>query len=154
MGLIGHDDEALDVGNLVGDRLQQGHEHRVDTDEAVFGMVDDVHDLLGEQPRIDRMTHVSAAADAVVNLEVAVVIPGERCDAVALLYAEFCQRVSEPSRTRHGFADRVAMPRIVGGNRDYLAIAVEFFGMLRYRGDKQLRLHHQTFHDGMSLLFY
>jgi hypothetical protein len=45
------------------------------------------------------------------------------------------------------------MPRIIGGNRDYLAVTVEFFGMLRYRGDKQLPLHHQTFHDGMSLLF-
>jgi hypothetical protein len=44
------------------------------------------------------------------------------------------------------------MPRIVYRDRDYLAITVKSFGVLRYRGDKQLRLHHQTFHDGLSWL--
>jgi hypothetical protein len=44
------------------------------------------------------------------------------------------------------------MPRVICRNRDDLAIAVESFSMLRDRGDQQRGIHHQTFHDGMSLL--
>ena len=59
---------------MLGNALDDRHEHRVDEDILVLGMTDDVGDLLGEQARVDGMGHVAGAADAVVGLEVAVVV--------------------------------------------------------------------------------
>ena len=55
---------------------------------AILGVVDDVGDLVGEQARIDGVTDRADAGDAVVQLEMAVVVPGERRDALALADAE------------------------------------------------------------------
>ena len=63
--------------------LHQRQEHRIDEQPGVLGVVDDEGDLLREQARIDGVADRADAGDAVVELEMAVVVPGERRDAIA-----------------------------------------------------------------------
>ena len=63
--------------------LDQRHEHRIEEQPAILGVIDDVDDLLFEQPRIDRVADEAGAGHAVVDLEVPEVIPGQRGDAIA-----------------------------------------------------------------------
>ena len=58
-------------------------------------MVDDVDDLLGEQPGVDRMADRSHTGDTEVKLHVAVAVPCQRGDAVAPLDPELGQRVGQ-----------------------------------------------------------
>ena len=59
-------------------------------------MVDDVGELLVEQADVERVQHRPDARDREVELEVALVVPGERPDPVALLDAEPAERAREP----------------------------------------------------------
>ena len=51
-------------------------------------VVDDVGDLLGEQADVQRVQHRADAGHGEIQLEVALVVPGERADAVARLDAQ------------------------------------------------------------------
>ena len=75
--------------------LDQIDEGGIEEHEAVFGVIDDVDDLLDEQARVDGVAHRAHAGDAVVQLEMAVAVPGQRRDAVARFDAERDQRVGE-----------------------------------------------------------
>ena len=78
--------------------LDQRQEREVEEDQPVAGMVDDVGELVVEQPRVDRVDDRAHPRYAVVELEVAITIPGERSDAVARSDAQPGQRVGEPAR--------------------------------------------------------
>ena len=85
-------------------------------------MLDDVLDLLREQARIDRVQDVARARDAVVELEVPVVVPGERADAIRFLHSEFPQCVRYLRRAGKSVAVGVTMARIVGHHGHDLAL--------------------------------
>ena len=55
---------------------------------AVLGVVDDVGQLLGREPDVERVQHGPHAGDGEIGLEVALVVPAEGADAVARLDAE------------------------------------------------------------------
>ena len=59
--LIGHDDDTLDVLEGLRQRFDQRHDQRIDKQIAVFGVVDEVGDLLGIEARIDGMTDDAAS---------------------------------------------------------------------------------------------
>src|SRR5215472_3228713 len=75
--------EAAALGKLRRQALDQRNKGRVDKEEAVGGMVDDVDDLVIKQPRVDRVTNRTDARDAVIQLQVAEGIPGEGAYPVA-----------------------------------------------------------------------
>ena len=75
--------------------LQQRHQRVVDEDDLVLGVVDDVGQLLLEQADVERVQHRAGAGHREVQLEVALVVPGERADAVARLHAEPAERARE-----------------------------------------------------------
>src|SRR6266850_2824631 len=54
---VGHRDEGLDALELRPQLLDQRRERRVEEKYLVFRVVRDVGDLVGEEPRIDRMDH-------------------------------------------------------------------------------------------------
>ena len=83
-GGVAQRDPVFDGRALGPDRLDDGQEGHVETQHLVFGMVGDQGHLLGDQPRVDGVHHPAAAADAVVQLEVAVTVPGQRGHAVTL----------------------------------------------------------------------
>ena len=66
---------------------------RVAADEVeehglVLGVVDDEHDLIVEEARIDGVADRAHAGDGIIEFEMAMVVPGERRDAIALRDAE------------------------------------------------------------------
>ena len=67
---------------------QQRDERGVDDDAAVLGVVDDVGQLLGREPDVERVQHRSHGGDGEIRLEVALVVPAEGADAVTLLDAQ------------------------------------------------------------------
>jgi hypothetical protein len=83
VGGIGQHDVALDGRQPLLQPLHQRHEGEVEEEQPVLGVVDDVDDLLVEEPRVDRVIDRADAGDAVPGLEMPPGVPGERRDAVA-----------------------------------------------------------------------
>ncbi len=77
-GAVRHRHPALDALARRGEFLRERRERQVEKDVAVLRVVDDEHQLLRKEPRIDRVDHGAHAGDAVVELEVAEAVPGER----------------------------------------------------------------------------
>ncbi len=75
---------------------EDGHEGGVDEDHPVLSMVDDVCELLREQADVERVQHRARAGDREVELEVALVVPGERPHAVSLADAETGEHACQP----------------------------------------------------------
>ena len=78
------DDEALDRRQLVGEGGEQVDQQLVDEEEAIFGVVDDEGDLVGEEPDVHRVQHRAHAGDGEVGGEVVGVVPAEGADDVAV----------------------------------------------------------------------
>ena len=100
-------------------------------------MVEDVGDLFGEQPRVQRMQHRAHAGDGVVQLEVPEIIPGHRRDAVARPDPGRGERVSELARAPEDVGVGAAMTRMIGGHRDDLGRGVDSLGVPQDRGDRE-----------------
>ncbi len=96
--LVGEDHVALDLRQLVGDLLQQRHEGKVHHHHAIFGVIDDVDDLVREQARIDGVIDRAGAKDAVPGLQMPPGVPGERADPVAFLDAVLHQALRDLER--------------------------------------------------------
>ena len=135
MRLVRQYDKSLDAFELPGEFLQQRHEHRIDKNVPVFGVVDDEGDLLGEQPRIDRMADITGAADAIINLQVPIVVPGERGHPVAPFQAEAVERGRKLFCPPDGIADRITVSGVVHRNRHDFAIGMKTRGVLGNRGN-------------------
>ena len=108
---VAQDHIALDPGQLVLDRFQQGHEGQVEEDEPVFRVVDDIFQLIVKQPRIDRMAHSPDAGNGEIELVVPVAVPGECGDPVAKLHAERLQRIAELFDPSMGIRIGIAVDR-------------------------------------------
>jgi hypothetical protein len=109
-------------------------------------MIDDELELLGEQPRIDGMQDRAHARDGVVQLEVPVIVPGQRGDAVAGLHPGSPERVGQLACAAEDFAPVGAVPGIVKGDRDDLAVGVVPLCKPHDLGDEQRCIHHQAMH--------
>jgi hypothetical protein len=123
------------------DQRQEGH---VEAQHLVFGVVGDVGDLVGVQARVDGVQHRAHAADRVVQLHVAVAVPGQRGHAVAA--------TSRPARPAPWpWARRERGQLLVGGAvdvafdaaRDDLAFAVVVPLGVHEQGGNQQRLLHE-----------
>ena len=112
--LVGHDDKTLDIWDVVRDRLEQRHEHDVGKDPAILGMVDDENQLLREQSRVDRVADVARPADAVIGLDVPVVVPCKRRDSVARIRTQPGERIGELPGAIDTIPIGITMTRIVG----------------------------------------
>ena len=121
--VVGEDHAAFELRQPRLQLLDQRHERRIEEQPAILGVIDDVGDLLFEQPRIDGVADEARAGHAVVDLEVPEVVPGQRGDAIALLHAEPLQRVRELARAGECLAVRVAVRGLIRGDRNDLAIA-------------------------------
>ena len=92
------------VGSLSAIFSSDRHEGQVDEHHAVLGMVDDPGDLVGEQPRVDRVVDRADAHDAVPGLDMPPGVPGQRrrrgrpLDAVAFEPLRHLQRAGADRR--------------------------------------------------------
>ena len=145
-----HNHPALDAGALTCQPLDQRPKIGVEEHVAVFSMIDDVDDLLGEQSRVDGMAHKARARRAVIRLHMAVVVPGQRGDAIALRESPALHGVGQLAGTSETLAIRVAVARVVPGNRDDFLVAMHALGVSHNRRDREWHIHHQTIHGGIS----
>ena len=94
---VRHDDEAFHPGQALLQHLQERHEAEVGEDPLILGMIDDVAQLIGEEPGIECVDDRAKPHDAVPDLEVAPCVPRHGGDDRAQLEAELrlagrCQR--------------------------------------------------------------
>ena len=94
-GPVVHHDVALDGAELGGDRLQQRHEIRVHQQDAVLGVIDDVGQVRRRQTQVQGVQHRPDAGHREIRFQVAVMVPGERGDPIALPHAEGVERTGE-----------------------------------------------------------
>ena len=140
---VGHGDPGRDLRARRREHLHERQERKVEKNETVVGVIDDVLELVAEEPRVDRVQHRTHARHAVVELEVPVAIPCERPDAFARGNAKPGQCVGEPARAAMGVAVGIAMNRSFDGARHDFRIAVVLVGVADKRRDQQRPLHHQ-----------
>ena len=105
-------------------RASSGIERAVDDDDLVLGVVDDVGELLGEQPDVEGVQDRAHGRHGQVRLEVALVVPAERPHPVARTHPE------PPERRRQllgpaGHLGERRRPVAVGLDGDHLAVAVD-----------------------------
>ena len=121
---VGHRHPVLHALALGGELLDQRREREIEEHDRIFGVADDVGELLVEQTRIDRVGDRAHARDRVVELEVAITIPGERSDPVSGNDAQPRQGAGEPARASMRVAVRIAVDRPFDGARHDLGVAV------------------------------
>ena len=76
-----HQHQVLQAFERGQQRGEQAEQRTVDEDHLVVGVVDDVGELLGEEPDVQRVQHPAGAGGGEVQLEVAGRVPRERRDA-------------------------------------------------------------------------
>ena len=101
------DEDVLDL-RLVLELLPERQQRLVDDHGLVARVRRDVAEVVRVQPQVERVQDEAAARDPEVRLEVLVVVPAERRDAVAGLEAEPLQRDRELPRPLAEVGERVA----------------------------------------------
>ena len=129
-------DVGLDRREVVDDRRERGQQAAVHDDDLVLGVVDDVHQLLGGQPDVQRVHDRAHAGDRVVGLEVLLVVPAEGSHRIAVPDAQFGQRAGQPARVLLDLAV-AGVPGPIPLPRDTLAAAEHPGAMLQDRGDRE-----------------
>src|SRR6266404_4468850 len=117
--------------------LDDGKKRTVEAEDAVLGMIDDVGDLAWNQTRIDRMPHRAKTGDAMFDLEVPKIVPGERCNTVARRNAMTAQRIGQLSRPTRRIRIAIAVDRAFDGTRDNLGAGMKAIRMLQKRRQQQ-----------------
>ena len=146
----GHGDEGLDGLHARGDRLDQRQEREVEEEDGVLRVIGDPHDLVRMQPGVERVQHGAGTRHRVVQLHVAVAVPGERRDTIAEADAVRGQRVGHAARALGEVAVGLAMQVAFDAARDDFLVAVVTLRMGEERRDQQRLLHHVCVHGGSS----
>jgi len=146
---VAHDDERAHGVQLGREGLELRHEHVVHEQDEVGGVVDDVGDLLGEEPDVHGVQDGAARRDAEVQLQVTVRVPGERADAVAGLHAERSQRVPQAPGAPVHLRVRLALEPARRAADD-LTIRKQSRRPLEQRADRQGDVHHQAAHGATA----
>ena len=124
-----HQHEVLQVLERGQQRGEQAEQRTVDEDHLVVGMVDDVGELLGEQPDVERVQDAPGARGGEVELEVAGGVPGEGGNTAVGGDAETVEYTTEFAGARRPLA--VGGPvETVAGRRDDFLVRVVLLGSL------------------------
>ena len=126
-------------------RGQQGEQRAVDEDHLVVGVVDDVRELLGEEPDVQRVQHPPGARGGEVQLEVAGRVPGERGHPPVGGDAERVEGAAEAPRALRpvGVGHVLAPGR---GRRHHALVAEVPLRPLEQGGDRERHVLHQPLH--------
>ena len=144
-----HHDHLLER-HLGPELLEERQQNVVDDEEAVARVVRDPRDLAGREAEIQRVHHAARRGDPEVALEVRVVIPTKRRDAVALLQTGRKQRRGESAGAPVEVGEAVPDERLVGQAADDLGIGVEAAGPLEQVVERQRHALHRRADHGRS----
>src|SRR5436189_4480305 len=114
-------------------------------------MVGDVDDLLGEQPDVQRVQHCTHGWDREIGLEVLLVVPHERADAVVAGDPEPPKPIGQPG---HAFTD-TGVRRAPGGRTlpgHDLGIAAHAGAVLHDPPDRERNVLHRAAHGYLHRL--
>ena len=145
-----HHDDVADGLELVDERPEQADQRPVDEDHLVLGVVDDVDELLGEQPDVQRVQHPAGARDGEVELEVAGRVPGEGGHPAVVADAEVVEHAAEPA----GALGPVAVGGALdagGGGGDELLVEEQRLGPPEEVRQRERYVLHQTLHGLVPL---
>ena len=108
------DDENVLDRRALAEPLEQRHEAAVDDHRPVAGVRGDVCEVVRVQPEVQGVQDEAAAGNAEVRLEMLVVVPAERRDAVTALETGALQRDRELPRAARHVGVRVVVEALVG----------------------------------------
>jgi hypothetical protein len=136
---------VLDV-RIALELLEEWEEAAVDDHGAVVRVAGDIREIGRVQPQVQGVQNEPAARDPEVGLEVLVVVPAQRRDAVSAVEAELLQGDGElPGSPRH-VPVRVAVEALVGKPGDDLLVPEERLRSIQDRRERELVVHHQAVH--------
>ena len=122
-----------DSADLVQDAFEQGHEGDIGEDKPVLSVIEDIDQLLLEQSRVDRVAHRAYARDAVIKLEMAIAVPRQGGDPVALVDAQGLQHVGQLLDPGVAITPGIAVCRPLSGQRDDFHVPVAALCVLNHR---------------------
>jgi hypothetical protein len=136
----------LDRRHLVPVLEQDRQEGQVGEEDLILGVVDDVAELLGEQPRVQGVADRPDPHDPVPGLDMPRGVPGQRRHPVAALHAESLQGIGQPLGAGVDPAIGRAHDRALDRAADDLAVAVPVPGVVEDLVDRQRPVLHQPKH--------
>ena len=108
-------------------------------------MVDDIGHLVRRQARVDGMADRADTGDGVIQLQVAVAVPGQGGDPVAGFHAQRHQAVGQPCHPLQGPCVALAVQAALDRDRYDFRLAVNAGAVIQHVDQRQRRLHHQPF---------
>ncbi len=150
MRAVAEHDGALDGRNPVGDFFQERQESDVGHHHAVFGVIDDPDDLLGEQPRIDGVINGADAENAVPAFQVPPGVPGQRRHPVAVVHAVAFEPLRHPQAPGADLAVIRGMDRSLDRAGNHRPLAMIDRGVIDDAMAQQRPILHQSEHDFFS----
>ncbi len=147
---VAHEDDAAQTLGVRCDTGHQGRKESVGEQVLTLRVVEDEDELFGEQARIDGVANQSGAGNAVIKLEMTMVVPRQGGNAIAGFEPQPGQRVGQLPHPpgRIGIAVAVQGRILVAGD-DLLGWVIAR-GVFQHVWDEQRPIHHQTQH-GASL---
>ncbi len=146
---VADDDEVLDPIELVRRARQHRHQARVDDDEAVARVLDEIGHLLGKEPEVDGVQHRAEPGYRQVGFEVLLRVPRKGAHAIADGDTEPAQRRREPAHARRDLAEAGAA-RGALLERGHLAAGVHGGAVAKEAGDGQRNVLHGAVHVVVS----
>ena len=134
---------------LVGELAVERQQDVVDDQEAVLGVGGDPADLVRRQAQVQRVHHAAGGRNAEVALEVGVVVPAQRRDAIALLQAERAQRRRRARACAGGTRRSCACAATCPAGARRSAAAEQRAGAVQQVVERQRHVHHRRLHAGL-----
>ena len=140
------------VSNVSSSGQSSPSQRPVDEDHLVLGVVDDVGELLGEQPDVERVQHPAAARRGEVELEVAGGVPAEGGDPAV---GARCR--GRRARRRGGGCARPTRRRCARSMPAAVAVTISLSGKRRSARCEEVRQReravlHQALHRAIPLV--
>jgi hypothetical protein len=127
--------------NPVADLVIHAAQAFVEDGDLVPGVADDVGDVVGVQPGVDRVGDQPGDRRAVVDLGVLVMAPAQRAHPGARFQAQTGQRGGEAPGPASQVGVAVAVKRAVGQPGDHLTVAGQPLDPVQDGGDGELVVH-------------
>ena len=151
-GLVGQQHDGANAGADRRRNLRQKRcEGRVGEQNAVFSVGHDEGDVLRRQAWIDGVADRAHAGDAIVEFEVAEIVPGERRHAIAEADAEPAERPRKPPAAPFDLGVGRSMQGWAAEVRDHFRSAAMTRGVGDERGNQQRIALHQSKHRSSPL---
>ena len=142
---VGHEHDLLNARDLPGQGFQQADERLIHEEDLVLRVVDDEFQVLGEKAQVQGVQDGAHAGHRVIELQMAVVVEGQRGHPVPGLDPEALERARQAVDARHEVRVRHPMDALLAFGHD-LGLSVQALQPPEHVLQAQLIVLHQAFH--------